>query len=49
MSTNKNKNLDAYAIQQQSKQSALDSLTAHNSEKIDKHISSLENSRKIFY
>ena len=33
MSTNTNQNLDAYAIQQQSKQSALDSLTAHNSEK----------------
>ena len=48
MSTNKNKNLDAYAIQQQSKQSALDSLTAHNSEKIDKHISSLKIQGKSF-
>ena len=39
---NKNQTLDAFAIQQQSKQSALDSLKAHNySEKIDKHISSL--------
>ena len=48
MSTNKNQNLDAFAIQQQSKQSALDSLMAHNSEKIDKHISSLKIQGKSF-